>query len=68
MLQCPDGFDSIFKKMTEDKIIQIEQKNKELEANIQALSVVNAQNMTMQFQTDDENAKKLVQDFKPYNF
>ncbi len=40
--------------MNEDKIKQLEQKNKELEANIQGLSMMNAQNMSMNFQSDDE--------------
>ncbi len=40
--------------MNEDKIKQLEQRNKELEANIQAISMMNAQNMSMQFQSDDE--------------
>ncbi len=40
--------------MSEDKIKQLEQKNKELEANIQTIYAMNAQNMSMQFQPDDE--------------
>ncbi len=40
--------------MNEDKIKQLEQKNKELEANIQALSIMNTQQMAMQFQSGDE--------------
>ncbi len=40
--------------MNEDKIKQLEQKNKELESNLQTLSMMNAQNMSMNFQSDDE--------------
>ncbi len=40
--------------MNEDKIKQLEQTNKELEANVQALSTMNAQKMSEQFQADDE--------------
>jgi len=40
--------------MNEDKIKQLEQKNKELEDNIQAISAMNAQNLSMNFQSDDE--------------
>jgi len=40
--------------MTEDKLKQLEDKNKALEANIQTLTAMNAQSYQIQLQTDDE--------------
>jgi len=40
--------------MTEDKLKQLEEKNKALEANIQALTAMNAQGYGNQLQTEDE--------------